>query len=201
MPIDVVELGCDFLAFSGHKMCGPDGIGVLYGREAVLEAMPPFLTGGQMIRRVRRTSSDWNELPWKFEAGTPPIAPAIGLGTAVEYLTRLGLGKVKGHVSELVRQAYDALGQIPGIHVLGPSPEYRSGLLSFTLDGVHPHDLAQVLDRRGVAIRAGHHCAQPLHTQLGITASARASFYLYNQAADIDQLIQGIWQAKKLFGV
>jgi cysteine desulfurase/selenocysteine lyase len=198
-PTDVSALGCDFVAFSGHKMCGPDGVGVLYGKEELLESMPPFLTGGQMVRRVRPTSADWNELPWKFEAGTPPIASAIGLGAAVEFLSRVGMDSVRQHEGALVRYAYDRLREIDGVTILGPAPQNRSGLVSFTVDGIHPHDLAQVLDGRGIAIRAGHHCAQPLHTRLGIAASARASFYLYNTTDEISELIEGIRYAQTLF--
>lgn len=199
LPTDVVACDCDFLAFSGHKMCGPDSVGVLYGKEEMLEAMPPFMTGGQMIRRVRRTNADWNELPWKFEAGTPPIAPAIGLGAAVEFLAGVGMESVRRHERELVAYAFGQLSECAGVRVLGPAPEHRSGLVSFTVEGIHPHDVAQLLDRRGVAIRAGHHCAQPLHAQLGIAASARASFYLYNTTDEVDRLVEGIQNAQKLF--
>ncbi len=199
LPTDVTAIDCDFLAFSGHKMCGPDGVGVLYGREELLESMPPYMTGGQMVRRVRRTSADWNELPWKFEAGTPPIASAIGLGAAVEFLSQVDMESVRQHEAALIRYAYDRLREIDGVRMLGPVPQHRSGLVSFTVDGIHPHDLAQVLDSRGIAIRAGHHCAQPLHTRLGIAASARASFYLYNMADEVNQLIEGIRHAQNLF--
>ena len=198
LPVDVAAWDCDFLAFSGHKMCGPDGIGILYGKDRLLEAMPPFLTGGQMIRRARRTSADWNELPWKFEAGTPPISEAIGLGAAVDFLTKIGFDAVGRHESQLVAYAYARLSEIDGLSVLGPVPEHRSGLVSFTVEGIHPHDVAQVLDSRGIAIRAGHHCAQPLHTQLGIAASARASFYLYNTTDEVDRLVAGIRHAQRL---
>jgi len=199
LPTDVTAIDCDFLAFSGHKMCGPDGVGVLFGREELLESMPPYMTGGQMVRRVRRTSADWNELPWKFEAGTPPIASAIGLGAAVEFLSQVDMESVRQHEAALIRYAYDRLREIDGVRMLGPVPQHRSGLVSFTVDGIHPHDLAQVLDSRGIAIRAGHHCAQPLHTRLGIAASARASFYLYNMADEVNQLIEGIRHAQNLF--
>jgi cysteine desulfurase/selenocysteine lyase len=198
MATDVTTLDCDFLAFSGHKMCGPDGIGVLYGKEELLESMPPFMTGGQMIRRVRRTSADWNELPWKFEAGTPPIAPAIGLGAAVDFLARVGMDSIEQHNTELATYAIGRLSEIAGVRVLGPAPDRRSGLVSFTVEGIHPHDVAQLLDRHGVAIRAGHHCAQPLHALLGIAASARASFYLYNTTAEVDRLVDGVRYAQKL---
>jgi cysteine desulfurase/selenocysteine lyase len=224
LSTDVTALDCDFLAFSGHKMCGPDGVGVLYGKEELLESMPPFMTGGQMVRRVRcekgvesllceapsgpfrqktsdpsfAISADWNELPWKFEAGTPPIASAIGLGAAVEFLTRIGMESVREHGAGLIRYAYDRLSEIGGVRILGPAPEFRLGLVSFTVDGIHPHDLAQVLDSRGIAIRAGHHCAQPLHAQLGIVASARVSFHMYNTVEEVDQLVDGIQYAKEL---
>lgn len=196
-PIDVKRLPCDFLAFSGHKMCGADGIGVLYGRAELLEAMPPFMTGGEMVRRVRRTTTDWNELPWKFEAGTPPIASAIGLGAAIEFLGRVGLDRIARHDAELVALAYRRLSDVAGVRILGPAPQHRSSLVSFTVEGVHPHDLAQLLDLDGIAIRAGHHCAQPLHAQLDIAASARASFYLYNTPADVDRLIVGIERSRR----
>jgi cysteine desulfurase/selenocysteine lyase len=156
------------------------------------------MTGGQMIRRVRRTSADWNELPWKFEAGTPPIAPAIGLGTAVDFLARVGMDSIEQHNTELASYAIGRLSEIAGVRVLGPAPDRRSGLVSFTVEGIHPHDVAQLLDRHGVAIRAGHHCAQPLHALLGIAASARASFYLYNTTAEVDRLVDGVRYAQKL---
>jgi cysteine desulfurase/selenocysteine lyase len=196
---DVTAWDCDFLAFSGHKMCGPDGIGVLYGREELLEAMPPFLTGGEMVRSVRRTSADWNELPWKFEAGTPPIASAIGLGAAVAFLSEVGMEAIERHDAEIVGYAHRRLSAHEGVCVLGPPPPQRSALVSFTVDDVHPHDVAQVLDGRGIAIRAGHHCAQPLHDRLGIAASARASFYLYSTMDEVDRLLNAIAAAQQLF--
>jgi cysteine desulfurase/selenocysteine lyase len=199
LSTDVIAWDCDFLAFSGHKVCGPDGIGVLYAKQELLESMPPFLTGGNMVRRVRRTSADWNELPWKFEAGTPPIASAIGLGAAVEFLDEVGMPSIARRDAELVGRAYDLLGEIGGVRVLGPSSEHRCALVSFTVEGIHPHDLAQILDQQGIAIRAGHHCAQPLHTQLGISASARASFYLYNTLDEADRLAEGIRRAQRVF--
>ncbi len=198
LPTDVASLDCDFVAFSGHKMCGPDGVGMLYGKEELLDAMPPFMTGGQMVRRVRQTSAEWNELPWRFEAGTPPISSAIGLGATVEFLSQLGMNSVRQHEVALVAYAYERLREIAGLRILGPGPEHRSGLVSFTVDGIHPHDLAQVLDGRGIAIRAGHHCAEPLHARLGVVASARASFYLYNTADEADQLVDGIRYSQKL---
>ncbi|MBI3468370.1 MAG: cysteine desulfurase [Planctomycetes bacterium] len=198
LPTDVTGWDCDFLAFSGHKMCGPDGVGVLYAKGDLLDSMPPFLTGGNMVRRVRPTAAEWNEPPWKFEAGTPPIASAIGLGEAVDFLERIGLDSIQQHDADLVARAIDGLTGIDGVRILGPAPEHRVGLVSFTVEGIHPHDLAQVLDRHGVAIRAGHHCAQPLHVQLGIPASARASFYLYNMTEEVDRLVEGIEHAKDL---
>jgi cysteine desulfurase/selenocysteine lyase len=199
MATDVTAWDCDFLAFSGHKMCAPDGVGVLYAKEELLEAMPPFMTGGQMIRRVTRHGAEWNELPWKFEAGTPPIASAIGLGAAIRFLSTIGMQSIQRHDEELVAYAHNQLVEIQGVRALGPLPQHRSGLISFTVEGIHPHDLAQLLDRRGIAIRAGHHCSQPLHAQLGIAASARASFYLYNTAAEVDRLVEGIREAQKFF--
>jgi cysteine desulfurase/selenocysteine lyase len=196
---DVTAWDCDFLAFSGHKMCGPDGVGVLYGKEELLEEMPPLMTGGQMIRRVARSGAEWNELPWKFEAGTPPIASVIGLGAAVEFLERIGMDAIERHGAELCSLAYARLSEIEGIRILGPAPPHRSGIVSFAIEGMHPHDLAQLLDRRGVAIRAGHHCAQPLHDQLGLAASARASFYLYNTIDEIDRFVEGLREARRFF--
>jgi cysteine desulfurase/selenocysteine lyase len=197
-PTDVTAWDCDFLAFSSHKMCGPEGVGVLYGKAELLEAMPPFLTGGEMVRRVRPNDADWNELPWKFEAGTPPIAPAIALGVAVDFIESVGFEAIVRHETELLDHASRRLSALPSLRILGPAPQHRSGLIAFTLDDIHPHDVAQLLDRRGIAIRAGHHCAQPLHTQLGIAASARASFYLYNTTDEVDRLADGIRYAQEL---
>lgn len=199
LRVDLQALDADFYAFSAHKMCGPTGIGVLYGRKDLLEAMPPFLGGGDMIRRVDLRSFEANTVPHKFEAGTPPIAEAIGFGAAVEYLTAVGVGAVHRHEVALAALAIERLQEIPGVQVLGPDAERRGGVVSFSLDGVHPHDIAQVLDRRGIAIRAGHHCAMPLHTKLGLPASARASFYLYNTAKDIDSLARGLYDVKTMF--
>ena len=188
LPTDVQALGADFLAFSGHKMLGPSGVGVLYGREELLDAMPPFLGGGSMINRVWLDRFTPAELPAKFEAGTPPIVPAIGLGAAIDYLNAIGLDAVHRHEHELARYAYERLQAIDGLTILGPPPEQRAGLVSFALERLHAHDVAQVLDQHGVAVRAGHHCTQPLHDRLGITASTRASFYLYNTPAEVDLL-------------
>ena len=199
MPLDVQAMDADFVAFSSHKMCGPTGMGVLYGKRALLEAMPPWQGGGDMIREVKMTGSKWNGLPYKFEAGTPSIAEAIGLGAAVDYLSQVGMEWVHAHEHALVSYAYDCLSQVEGLHILGPGPEARGGIIAFTLDGIHPHDLAAILDREGVAIRAGHHCAQPIHDRLGIMGSARASFYLYNTPADVDQLTQALETAASFF--
>jgi len=199
MPVDVQVLDADFLVFSGHKMCGPTGIGVLYGKRELLEAMPPFKGGGEMIRDVKMSGSTWADLPHKFEAGTPPIAQAIGLGAAVEYLTGIGMAWVHEHEQELLAYAYPRLGEIEGLRILGPGPTRRSGLISFILDDVHPHDLAAVLDQAGVAVRAGHHCAKPLHDRFGISASARASFYLYNTPEEVDILCAALEKAQDIF--
>jgi cysteine desulfurase/selenocysteine lyase len=197
LPTDVAALGADFLAFSGHKMLGPTGIGVLYGRRELLEAMPPFLGGGGMIRRVRQDGFDPAGLPSKFEAGTPPIVEAIGLGVAIEYLQRIGLERIHEHEQRLTRAAHAALAEIEGLKFVGPKPEHKAGIVSFTCD-VHPHDVAQVLDQRGVAVRAGHHCAMPLHKRLGIVASTRASFYLYNTLEEVDRLASALVDAQRL---
>jgi cysteine desulfurase / selenocysteine lyase len=199
MPVDVQALECDFLVFSGHKMLGPTGIGVLYGKPDLLEAMPPFLTGGDMISSVSFEGATWNEVPLKFEAGTPAFVEAIGLGAAVEYLTALGMKGVRAHERGLTAYALERLHDVPDLHIVGPlDPDIRAGVVSFTVDGVHPHDLATLLDRDGIAIRAGHHCAQPLHTKLGVSATARASLYIYNEPSDVDALIDGIAAAKRL---
>jgi cysteine desulfurase / selenocysteine lyase len=200
LPTDVQALGVDFLAFSGHKMLGPSGVGVLYGKEALLDAMPPFLGGGSMINEVKLDSFTPAALPAKFEAGTPPIVPAIGLGAAIDYLEMVGLGAIHRHELELTRYAYNALAQIDGLRILGPAPEFRTGLVSFAFERVHAHEFAQVLnDQFGVAVRAGHHCTQPLHHLLGITASTRASFYLYNTPEEVDMLINGVIAVQQMF--
>ncbi len=196
MTTDVQAWGADFVAFSGHKMLGPTGVGVLYGRRELLEAMPPFLGGGGMIRRVRLDSFDPAELPDKFEAGTPPIVPAIGLGTAIDYLNNVGLDRIHEHEQRLTRHAHTLLGAMKGVRILGPTPELKGGIVSFTVEGVHPHDVAHLLDRQGVAVRAGHHCAMPLHKRLGIVATSRASFYLYNTLAEVDMLAEAIENAR-----
>jgi cysteine desulfurase/selenocysteine lyase len=200
-PVNVQTLDCDFLAFSAHKMCGPTGIGVLYGRKELLEAMPPFLGGGDMIKRVHLRSFTPNELPHKFEAGTPAIAEAVGLGAAVGYLNSLGMEAIAAHEQKIVAYALERLEEIPGVSVFGPSAKYKGGVASFMLKDVHPHDIAQILDGQGVAIRAGHHCAMPLHEKFGIPATARASFYLYNTIEEVDKLVEGIYRVKLVFRV
>jgi cysteine desulfurase / selenocysteine lyase len=199
-PLDVQALGCDFLAFTGHKMCGPTGIGVLWGRRELLQGMAPFELGGEMIRKVTVEKTTWNELPHKFEAGTPPIAQAVGLGAAVDYLGEVGLEGVERHEAELVEHALGRLGEVPGVTVYGPPAERRGGIVSFNVEGIHPHDVAQIVDRDGVAVRAGHHCNQPLMTRLGVAATTRASFYLYTLPEEIDRLVEGIHKARTLFG-
>jgi cysteine desulfurase/selenocysteine lyase len=199
MITDVEAFDCDFLAFSAHKMCGPTGIGVLYGKLDLLKAMPPFMGGGDMIRRVTFDGFIPNELPWKFEAGTPKVAEAIGLGAAVDYLGSLGIEAVHAHEQAITHYALESLNEIPGLTVLGPTGAGRGGLAAFTLEGIHPHDIAEILDKDGIAIRAGHHCAMPLHHRLGITASARASFYLHTTPAEIDRLSVALHRARSVF--
>ncbi|HJW83283.1 MAG TPA: cysteine desulfurase [Anaerolineae bacterium] len=201
LPTNVQELGCDFLAFSGHKMCGPTGIGVLYGRRALLEAMPPFLSGGDMIRRVTFDGAEWNELPWKFEAGTPAIAETIGLGAAVDYLSGLGMQAIREHERAIIAYALERLAEVPTVTIYGPSnPDTRGGVATFNLGEIHPHDVASVLDSEGVAIRAGHHCAMPLHQKFGLTATSRASFYVYTLREEVDRLIDALYKAKSIYG-
>jgi len=198
-PVDVSRLGADFLAFSGHKMLGPTGIGVLWGREAALEEMEPYLYGGEMIRRVTYEDSTWEDLPWKFEAGTPPIAEAIGLHAAVEYLEAIGMERVRAHEDALTAYAYDRLAASGDVDIYGPSGRDRGGLVAFNLAGVHAHDLSSILDDAGVAVRAGDHCTQPLHDAMDIPASARASFYIYNTTDEVDALLEAIGVARDLF--
>ena len=200
MPVDVQALDVDFLCFSAHKMLGPTGIGVLYGKRGILEDMPPFMGGGEMIRKVGLRESTWNDLPWKFEAGTPAIAEAIGLGAAVDYLNELGMENVRWHEQEITTYAMTQLQAVPGLTIYGPAASERGGVISFTLGDIHPHDLASILDQEvGVAIRAGHHCAQPLVERLGLAATARASFYVYTIPEDIDVLVQGLHKALQIF--
>jgi len=199
MPVDVQALDADFFVFSGHKMCGPTGIGVLYGKRDLLNAMPPFMGGGDMIREVRMSDSTWNDLPYKFEAGTPAIAEVIGLGAAVDFLASVGMEQIEAHEHALTTYMVEKLEQIEGLQMLGPGANQRGGLVAFTLGDVHPHDLSYALDQDGVAIRAGHHCAQPIHDKYGIAASARSSVYLYNTPADIDQLAVSLEKAIEMF--
>lgn len=196
-PIDVQTLGADFLAFSGHKMCGP-GVGVLWGRRELLEEMPPFLYGGDMIRTVKRQESKWNELPYKFEAGTPPIAEVVGLGAAVDYLSEIGMAAIHEHEQEIVTYAMEQLSALPDLRVIGPGATERGGLVSFWMDVAHPHDIAAILDEDGICVRAGHHCAQPLHDRFCIPASARASFYIYNDRDDVDALVTALHRVMRL---
>ena len=199
MPVDVQALDCDFLVFSGHKMCGPTGIGVLYGRRDLLEQMPPFMGGGDMIREVHMDGSRWNSLPWKFEAGTPAIAEAIGLGAAVDYLSELGMPWVREQEHALVNYAVEKLSQVEGLRIIGPDGDQRGGVVAFTLDDIHPHDIAAILDSEGIAIRAGHHCAQPIHDHFGIVATARASFYFYNTFEEVDRLVAAMEKVQSVF--
>jgi len=200
MPVNVQDLDVDFMAFSGHKMCGPTGIGVLYGKLKHLEAMPPFLGGGDMIKRVYLREFLPNDVPHKFEAGTPAIAEAIGLGVAVEYLSCAGLAAVHAHEREITAYAIERLEEVPEVRLMGPSADKKGGVVAFEFSDVHPHDVAQLLDRYGIAVRAGHHCAMPLHDKFGIAASTRASFYLYNTKSEVDRLVEGLYKVKELFG-
>lgn len=200
LPTDVTRLDVDFLAFSGHKMLGPSGVGILYGKEKLLDAMPPFLGGGSMINEVRLDSFTPAELPAKFEAGTPPIAQAIAMSAAIEYLENIGLDAIHRHERAVTEYAYDRLSQIEGLRILGPAPEFRAGLISFSFERIHAHEFAQILnDSFGIAVRAGHHCTQPLHESLGISASTRASFYLYNRPEEVDRLVEGIMAVQAKF--
>jgi cysteine desulfurase/selenocysteine lyase len=198
-PIDVRALGCDFYAFSGHKMLGPTGAGILYGRRELLEAMDPFMAGGDMIKTVRIEGTTYHDLPWKFEAGTQAIAEVIGLGAAVDYLQNLGMHAVRGHELDITEYAYEALSDVAGLTLYGPPPSRRAGVISFALDGIHPHDLATIADRDQVCLRAGHHCAMPLMTRLGVAATARASFYVYTEKEEVDRLVGSIREAQRIF--
>jgi cysteine desulfurase/selenocysteine lyase len=198
--VDVQELDCDFLAFSSHKLCGPTGVGALWGRAELLERMAPFNLGGHMIRQVRVEETTWGELPYKFEAGTQPIAEAVGFGAAMDYVAAAGLDAIAEYESELAGYALDRLAEVGGVTTYGPPAERRAGIVSFNVEGIHPHDVAQVLDSEGVAIRAGHHCCQPLMTRLGVAATNRASFYLYTLPEEIDRLVEGLHKARKILG-
>ena len=201
IAIDVKRIGCDFLAFSAHKMLGPTGIGVLHGREGLLEEMDPFLTGGDMISSVTLQGAEWNVLPWKFEAGTPNIAGAAGFGAAIEYLEKTGMENVEGHEKELLKYALKRIGEIENVKIYGPAKGPRVGVVPFNIEGMHAHDVSEMLDRHGIIIRAGNHCAQPLMHEMGIGGVCRASFYIYNTKRDIDALAIAIGDAKKVFGV
>jgi cysteine desulfurase/selenocysteine lyase len=190
--VDVQALGCDFLAFSAHKMCGPSGVGALWGRAEILQAMEPFNLGGHMIRKVRFEGTTWGDLPHKFEAGTSPIAEAVAFGAAVDYLSEIGLDAIEEHEQALAATALERLGEIPGLELYGPPADRRAGIVSFNVEGVHPHDVAQILDLDGIAIRAGHHCCQPLMARLGVVATNRASFYLYSIPEEVDRLVESI---------
>jgi cysteine desulfurase / selenocysteine lyase len=200
LPVDVTELGADFIAFTGHKMLGPTGIGALWGRSALLQAMPPFLGGGSMIETVTMEKTTFAPPPARFEAGTPPIAEAIGLGAAVDYLSALGMGAIHEHEEQITGYALKTLADIPGVRIYGPStPEARGGTVSFAVDGVHPHDVGQILDDLGVEVRVGHHCARPVCARFGVAAMTRASFYLYTTTEEIDALARGVEQVRKVF--
>lgn len=202
LPLDVHYLDCDFLAFSGHKMCGPTGIGVLFAKEKILREMSPFFGGGNMISEVYQTHSKWNDLPWKFEAGTPPIASAIGLRRAIKYLQEIGMSRVRSHEQKLLALALTELKKIHGIELFGPADSAeQSSIISFGIKGVHPHDIAAILNEEKIAIRAGHHCCMPLMEHLGVPATARASFYIYNTEEDVHRLCAGIKKVKKIFSI
>ena len=200
LPVDVQELDVDFLAFSAHKMCGPTGIGALYGKESLLDAMPPFLGGGDMIKRVQLREFSPNELPYKFEAGTPAIAEGIGFGAAVDFLNKVGMENIHQYEQHLTAYALERLEEVPGVTVYGPGAEQKGGVMSFSFDGIHPHDVAQILDTKGIAVRAGHHCAMPLHEKFRLPATTRASFYVYTLEDEIDRLIEGLYYVKEIFG-
>ncbi len=199
IPVDMQALGCDFYVFSGHKLYGPSGIGVLYGREELLDAMPPFMGGGDMISSVTFEKSTWAKLPHKFEAGTPAIAQAIGLGAAIDYVTSIGLDAIGAHEAELLNYATQQLSSVDGLRIVGTAPD-KASVVSFTLDYAHPHDIATIIDRAGVAVRAGHHCAQPLMERMDVPATVRASIGLYNRRSDIDALVGALGEVQELFG-
>lgn len=201
MPVDVQALDVDFFVFSGHKMVGPTGIGILYGKRDLLEAMPPWMGGGDMIARVTLEGSTWNDLPYKFEAGTPNIAGAIGLGVAVDYLDEIGMDKIHAHEQAMTAYALESLAAVPGLTVYGPTAAHKGAVAAFSMEGIHAHDVAQILDSQGIAVRAGHHCAMPLHDYLGVNATARASFYLYNTIEEVDALVKGLLKARDVFAL
>jgi cysteine desulfurase/selenocysteine lyase len=196
--VNVTELNCDFFAFSGHKMMGPTGVGVLYTKPEILEAMNPFLGGGEMIRKVTLEGSTWNDIPWKFEAGTPNIAQVIGFGSAIDYINKIGRDTITDYENELLKYAQEKLQTIPGINIYGTAKD-KGAVISFNLENIHPHDVAHILDTYGIAIRAGHHCAQPIMKKLNVAATNRASFYIYNTLAEIDQLAEGLRKTVELF--
>jgi cysteine desulfurase/selenocysteine lyase len=201
MPVDVQEIDCDFYAFSAHKMCGPTGIGVLYGKQQILEEMPPFLAGGDMIKKVSYQDSSWNILPWKFEAGTPNIADGIAFGAAIDYLSSIGIIEIEKRVRTLTGYAIRNLSKIKGIKIFGQDdqPSQRGAVIAFTINGIHPHDIAEIVNSRGIAIRSGHHCAQPLHDKYKSAATARASLYFYNTEEEIDAFVEGLHEVIKIF--
>ena len=199
-PIDVQALGCDFLALSSHKLCGPSGVGALWGRAELLEAMQPFNLGGEMIRSVGLDRTTFNEIPYKFEAGTPAIAEAVGFGAAIEYISEIGLPAIEQHEHDLTVYAMGRLGELDWVRLFGPPAERRAGIVSFDVAGIHPHDVAQILDWEGVAVRAGHHCTQPLMARLGVSATTRASFYVYSIPEEVDRLVDGLHKVKKNLG-
>ena len=199
LKVDVQVLDVDFMGFSAHKLCGPTGIGALYGKTSLLESMPPFLGGGDMIKEVKLRSFRPNTIPHKFEAGTPAIAESVGFGAAVDYLSSIGMEAIADHEHEIIEYALERLEEVPGLKIFGPAAAKKGGVASFTFDGIHPHDIAQILDRDGIAVRAGHHCAQPLHEKFGISATTRASFYLYSTKEEVDTLINGLYNVKKVF--
>jgi cysteine desulfurase/selenocysteine lyase len=199
LPVDVQALDADFLVFSAHKMLGPTGIGALYGRRELLDEMPAYMGGGDMIKRVQLRSYTPNEIPYKFEAGTPAIAEAVGFGAAVDYLQSIGMDKIARYEHQIIEYALDRLEEVPGVKIFGPTAEHKGGVASFTLDGIHPHDISQILDEEGIAIRAGHHCAMPLHEKFGLPATARASFYLYSTFAEVDHLAESLYKVLEVF--
>ena len=202
MAVDLSELGADFYAWTGHKALGPTGIGVLHGRRELLEAMPPFLSGGDMIASVSFEGSTWNELPFKFEAGTSPVAEGIGLGAAIDYLDTIGMDRIRAHETDLTAYALERVAEVDGLRVFGPlDPERRGGVVSFAIDGIHPHDVAELCDREAVCVRAGHHCAQPLMRRMDVPATARASFHVYNAREDVDRLVDALRGAREVFGL